>query len=87
MTQAIPSNAEAMAAAATSQVTRRIEDGASVAPPIPESAHGILAQVGGHGAPTVEAGERLRERVIALVGVGAEHRHLRLHTRGRERRA
>ena len=59
MTQAIPSNAEAMAAAATSQVTRRIEDGASVAPPIPESAHGILAQVGGHGAPTVEAGERL----------------------------
>ena len=35
----------------------------------------------------VEAGEGLRERVIALVGVGAEHRHLRLHARGRERRA
>lgn len=54
-----PVQPEAQAAAATSTAFRRIEDGATVAPPIPEGAHGILAQVGGHAGPAIEPGERL----------------------------
>ncbi|GAA1377235.1 pyruvate:ferredoxin (flavodoxin) oxidoreductase [Luteococcus sanguinis] len=58
MTQVLPPQPEAEALVATSSAYR-MEDGATLAPPIPESAHGILAQVGGHGASPIEPGERL----------------------------
>ena len=50
MTQVLPPQPEAEALVATSSAYR-MEDGATLAPPIPESAHGILAQVGGRCVP------------------------------------
>ncbi|GAA1394109.1 pyruvate:ferredoxin (flavodoxin) oxidoreductase [Luteococcus peritonei] len=45
--------------AADSTTTKRMEDGATLAPPIPEMSHGILAEPGGHDGPPIEPGERL----------------------------
>ncbi|WP_394275856.1 pyruvate:ferredoxin (flavodoxin) oxidoreductase [Luteococcus sp.] len=48
-----------IASPAMLSATSRVEDGATLAPPIPESTHGILAEVGGHEPPPIEPGERL----------------------------
>ena len=59
MNQVLPTEPVNQVHAADSLTTRRMEDGATLAPPIPEMAHGILAEPGGHDGPPIEPGERL----------------------------